>query len=175
MGRGLMHISGIRRLAWIGGAVFAVLVIFKYVEFPYGDVISSLFSASKIHMTKTESSYPTNCLGSNTSVTYKNTSNLLHNFTKEEASTKDVVPLANVSSVIEVPRKKQKRNVVSISEMRNILVHNRASSNLKKPMWPSRADQELLQAKLQIENSTISEDDPNLYPSVFRNISIFRR
>lgn len=185
MGHGVMRISGIRRLAWIGGAVFAVLVIFKYVEFPYGDVISSLFSASKIHMTKTESSYhaynnttltaPPNCLGSNMFVTYKNTSNLLHNFTKEEASTKDAVPLANVSSVIEVPRKKQKRNVVSISEMRNILVHNRASSNSKKPMWSSRADQELLEAKLQIENSTISEDDPNLYPSVFRNISVFRR
>ncbi|KAJ0511806.1 putative exostosin [Helianthus annuus] len=44
-----------------------------------------------------------------------------------------------------------------------------------KLLWTSRADQELLNAKLQIENASFNEDDRTLYPSVFCNISIFRR
>ncbi|KAI7754665.1 hypothetical protein M8C21_026196, partial [Ambrosia artemisiifolia] len=164
---------------------------YSYFEFPYGDVISSLFSASKIHVTYGTNSTRSNCstdtatttttltspqilLDSSTSETYKNASNLVHHFTKNEPSSRDIFPSADLSAVTEVHRKKQKVKVVSISEMRDILAHNRASSHSVKPLWTSRADQELLDAKLQIENASFNEDDYTLYPSVFRNISLFR-
>ncbi|KAI3677242.1 hypothetical protein L1987_86865 [Smallanthus sonchifolius] len=178
MGHGFQHILGIQRLAYFGGVVFAVIIILQYYEFPYGHVISSLFSASKIHITygakSNGSNYSTdnanitlsalqNLLDSNISETYKNASNSVPNFTKNESSSsRDIFPSANLSTVTEVHRKKQTVKVVLISEMRDILVHNRASSHS-------------LNAKMQIENASFNEDDHNLYPSVFRNISRFRR
>lgn len=128
---------GFQRLAYFGGVLFAVVILLQYFEFPYGDVISSLFSASKIHIIKTGISYSTenfttlksfqNLSGSNISVSDRHTSGSVNNIKKHEASTRDVVPLVNLSSVIKEPRKKQKGNVVSISEMHDILFHNRAS------------------------------------------------
>ncbi|KAI3696668.1 hypothetical protein L6452_29129 [Arctium lappa] len=219
----------LQKLAYLVGVVFAVVIIFQYFEFPYGDVISSLFSASKIKITETgsyppEKSYPLpqilgdtphteptdvhvkgigttynghdvhirkdkrkkelddsvvlrgNGVSGNQVVGNKNlTLEKIEQINGLEASTRGVVSLANVSSVIEVSRKKRKGKVVSISEMYDILVHNRASSHSMKPRWSSRVDQQLLGAKLQIENAQFNEDDHNLYPSVFRNISVFRR
>lgn len=148
MGHGLQHVLGIQRLAYFGGVVFAVIIILQYFEFPYGDVISSLFSDSKIHITyggaNSDRRYisisnataaltaPQNLLDSDKSKTYKNASNSVHNFTKNGSSTGDVFPSANLSVVAEVRRKKEKKQivkVVSIYEMRDILVHNRASSH----------------------------------------------
>ncbi|KAJ0511804.1 putative xylogalacturonan beta-1,3-xylosyltransferase [Helianthus annuus] len=190
MGHGFQHILGISRLAYFGGVVFAVIIILQYFEFPYGDVISSLFSASKIHISYGTNRTSSNCttdnattaltspqifLHSNMSETHKNASNLVRNFTKNESPTRDIFPSVNLSAVTEVHRKKQKAKVVSISEMHDILIHNRASSHPMKSLWTSRADQELLNAKLQIGNASFNEDDRTLYPSVFRNISKFRR
>ncbi|CAH1442180.1 unnamed protein product [Lactuca virosa] len=206
MSHGYQHILGIQRLACFGGVVFAVVIMFQYFEFPYGDVISSLFSATKIHITNT-GSYPRdnssllpqisgdmNMTGASDVLvkgimnTYKGHDEgiIKHNRseTKKELddstdlnrnATSLSVQLANVSSVIEVPRKKQKKKVVVISEMHDILVHNRASSHSMKPHWSSRADQELLEAKVQIENAQFNEENHDLYPLVFRNISIFTR
>lgn len=230
----MSHILGIQRLACFGGVVFAVVIIFQYFEFPYGDIISSLFSATKIHITKTgsyppeNSSPPSKILGDITqganstgpsdvlvkgiTTTYKGHDEGIREYNRSETKkklndstdlnrngvsrNKDMslekvresgsgfsrdnvtiltVPVANVSTVIEVPRKKQKGKVVSVSEMYGILVHNRASSRSMKPRWSSRADQELEEAKLQIENAPLNEDDYNLHPSVFRNVSVFRR
>ncbi|XP_076950143.1 putative glycosyltransferase At5g03795 isoform X2 [Bidens hawaiensis] len=165
MGHGFQHILGIQRLAYFGGAVFAVIIMLQYFEFPYGDVISSLFSASKMHKAN----------DSNMSETYKNVSNLIHSFTKNESSTRDTVPSANLSAATKVRRRKQPMKVVSVSDMRVILARNRVSSHSMKPLWTSRADQELLNAKMQMENASFNEDDHTLYPSVFRNISLFRR
>lgn len=201
MGLGLEHIPRIQRFASVVGVVFAVVILLHYFEFPYGDVISSLFTATKIHITKTRtyppesssplpqilgeithgtnhtgSSYSTNSTApsnlsssSNVSVTYQNESN------SHEPITRNMVPLANLSSVINASRKKRKGKVVTVSEMFDILAHNRASSHSMKPRWPLRADQELQNAKFQIENASLNEDYDNLYPSVFRNISRFRR
>ncbi|KAL7617771.1 hypothetical protein Lser_V15G01850 [Lactuca serriola] len=209
MSNGYQHILGIQRLACFGGVVFAVVIMFQYFEFPYGDVISSLFSATKIHITNTRS-YPhensslllqisgdMNMTGASDVLvkgimnTYKGHDDdmidiIKHNRseTKKELddsidlnrnATSLSVQLSNVSSVIEVPRKKQKRKVVAISEMHDILVHNRASSHSMKPHWSSRVDQELLEAKVQIENAQFNEENHDLYPLVFRNISIFTR
>nr|XP_043612321.1 probable glycosyltransferase At5g03795 [Erigeron canadensis] len=201
---------GIQRLVCFGGVMLAVFIIYRYLEFPYGDVITPLFSASSICKTKTgsfphekpsqiseilgEITQDTNSTGSSYSIDYansttlaapiyrfnvsvydRNVSNSVQNLKKDEALTKRLVPLVNLSSVTEVSHKKQKGNVVSISEMYDILVHNRASSRSMKPQWPSKVDQELLEAKLLIENGPVKGDDHTLYPSVFRNISVFRR
>ncbi|KAK9048386.1 hypothetical protein SSX86_032651 [Deinandra increscens subsp. villosa] len=189
MGHAFQYIFGIQRLAYFGGVVFAVIIVLQYLEFPYGDVISSFFSASKIHITygadsngsnySTENAtitltVPQKRLDFNMSETYKNASNLVLNFTKSESSSREIIPSANLSDVTEVQHKKRTMKVVSISEMRDVLVHNRAFHSMK-PLWTSRADRELLNAKRQIENASFTEDDHNLYPSVFRNISMFRR
>ncbi|XP_076927628.1 putative glycosyltransferase At5g03795 [Bidens hawaiensis] len=192
MGHGFHHILGIHRLAYFGGVAFSVIIMLQYFEFPYGDVISSLFSASKIHITYGTNSTDSisNCsadnatsaltapqifLDSNMSETYKDASNLVHNFTKNESSTRDMVGSANLSTATEVHHRKQPVKVVSVSEMQVILARKRVSSHSMKPLWTSRADQELVNAKMQIENASFNEDDRTLYPSVFRNISLFRR
>ncbi|KAD3337660.1 hypothetical protein E3N88_33180 [Mikania micrantha] len=190
MGQRFQHVLGIQRLAYFGGVVFAVIIVLLHFEFPYGDVISSSFYASKIHISYGAYSNVSNCstynsttalkapqilLDSNIPETYKNASILVHNFTKNESIARNIFPSANLSAVTEVHRKKQKVKVVSVSEMHDILVQNRASSHSKKPLWTSRADQDLLNAKIQFENTSYNEDDHSLYPSVFRNISIFRR
>ncbi|XP_071690724.1 probable glycosyltransferase At5g03795 [Rutidosis leptorrhynchoides] len=190
MGYGFQHMFGVRKLACLGGVLFAIFTTSRYFEFPYDDVISSLFSANDIQLTKIASYPPENSsLLSSTgdSSATNNASSLIQTINKHDASSssiqtinkhhvsaRDVVPLSNLSSITEVSRKKKKKNVVSISEMHDILVHNRASSYSMKPRWHSRADQELLEAKFQIENASF-ENDHYLYPSVFRNVSVFRR
>lgn len=161
-----------KRLVYLVAVVFAVFMMFQYLEFPYGDVISSLFSATKIHITNTRS-YPhensslllqisgdMNMTGASDVLvkgimnTYKGHDDdmidiIKHNRseTKKELddsidlnrnATSLSVHLANVSSVIEVPRKKQKRKVVVISEMHDILVHNRESSHSMVYMMNSK-------------------------------------
>ncbi|KAA0064084.1 putative glycosyltransferase [Cucumis melo var. makuwa] len=64
--------------------------------------------------------------------------------------------------------------VYTIADMDNLLLESRSKSPLV-PSWSSTADQELLQAKLQIENAPVIENDPNLYAPLFRNISLFKR
>ncbi|KAJ0616288.1 putative xylogalacturonan beta-1,3-xylosyltransferase [Helianthus annuus] len=66
-------------------------------------------------------------------------------------------------------------DVVTISEMHDMLVHNRASSHSMKPRWSSAVDKELLDAKFQIENAHVNENDPTLHAPLFVNVSRFKR
>ncbi|KAI3823500.1 hypothetical protein L1987_04938 [Smallanthus sonchifolius] len=66
-------------------------------------------------------------------------------------------------------------DVVTISEMHDMLAHNRATSRSMKPRWSSAVDQELLDAKFQIENANVNENDPRLYPPLYVNVSRFKR
>ncbi|KAL0372137.1 UNVERIFIED_CONTAM: putative glycosyltransferase [Sesamum calycinum] len=66
-------------------------------------------------------------------------------------------------------------SVVSISEMNDMLIHSRVSSFMKSPLWPSAADQELLEARFQIENAAVVMDHPRLYAPIYRNLSMFMR
>ncbi|KAK4383107.1 putative glycosyltransferase [Sesamum angolense] len=66
-------------------------------------------------------------------------------------------------------------SVVSISEMNDMLIHSRVSSFMKSPLWPSAADQELLDARFQIENAAVVMDHPRLYAPIYRNLSMFMR
>ncbi|KAI7997652.1 putative glycosyltransferase [Camellia lanceoleosa] len=77
------------------------------------------------------------------------------------------LPYENSSSKTNVPAEKATAAVVSISEMNDLL--------LEKPRWSSRVDQDLLNAKLQIENAPIVENDPWLYAPLYRNVSMFKR
>ena len=49
------------------------------------------------------------------------------------------------------------------------------SNYFQVPRWPSATDQELLQAKLLIENAPVIDNDPILYSPLFRNVSVFKR
>ncbi|KAJ6330164.1 hypothetical protein OIU76_008897 [Salix suchowensis] len=65
--------------------------------------------------------------------------------------------------------------VVSISEMNNLQLQRWSSPNSRTPRWPSVVDQELLNAKSQIQNAPIVENDPALYAPLYWNISMFKR
>ncbi|CAA6671622.1 unnamed protein product [Spirodela intermedia] len=65
--------------------------------------------------------------------------------------------------------------VRTIREMSEILIRNRRSSCSLIPRWSSPADQQILEARREILNAPIVEDDPELYPPVYRNFSTFKR
>ncbi|KAI3791990.1 hypothetical protein L2E82_05858 [Cichorium intybus] len=197
-----------KRLVYLVAVVFAVFIIFQYIEFPYGDVVSSLFYASKgknvineTHPHENSSQIPqivkniTRFDGSNTSppgvlekdkktiydrgddVASKNLE-LERNFSNVSNSFQDYeVPSDNKSSANEVIPSNQRAigEIVTISEMHEMLVHNRASFRSMKPRWSSAVDQELLNAKLQIENAPVNENDHTLHPSLYVNVSRFKR
>lgn len=66
-------------------------------------------------------------------------------------------------------------SVLSISQMYEMLLNSRVSSFSKRPVWLSPADQELLDARFQIENTSIIRDYPGLYGPIYRNLSTFVR
>ncbi|VFQ97687.1 unnamed protein product [Cuscuta campestris] len=67
--------------------------------------------------------------------------------------------------------------VVPFLEMKNMLFHNQSSYLLIKPLWPSIVDQELLNAKSQIENAEKiqDDDDDDLHAPLYWNVSKFKR
>ncbi|KAM7259835.1 hypothetical protein ACFE04_015576 [Oxalis oulophora] len=80
-------------------------------------------------------------------------------------------------SVPEVRRKPvmPTQGVYSIADMNRLLIQNRAMHQSEKPRWSSVADEELLNAKSQIENAPIVENDPELYAPLYHNVSMFKR
>ncbi|KAK7311774.1 hypothetical protein RJT34_10122 [Clitoria ternatea] len=84
-------------------------------------------------------------------------------------STIDIVPKQTKETQIRVPK------VTTISEMTTTLLQNHASYRSMRPRWSSAVDQELLQARSEIENAPIVNDVDNLYAPLFRNISTFKR
>ncbi|KAK9072824.1 hypothetical protein SSX86_009259 [Deinandra increscens subsp. villosa] len=216
MGHEIQYLLETKRFAWLVAVVFAMFMMFQYFEFPYGDVVSSLFSVHKgqiagntthFHASNTSNisnlhnnnisdvsspisatflppnspaltlptavnstlSNPTIPLGPNTSNPGQDASKSVKDFT---VLPKNPVHSDNKSSAKEVVLM---GDVVTLSQMHDILVHNRASSRSMKARWPSAADQELRDAKFQIENAHVNEDDPVLYPSLYVNVSRFKR
>ncbi|KAI4311752.1 hypothetical protein MLD38_036625 [Melastoma candidum] len=64
---------------------------------------------------------------------------------------------------------------ISMAEMKNLLLQSHSSYHSMKPRWSSNVDKELLGAKLQIINAPFVQDDPDLYPPLFQNFSMFKR
>ncbi|XP_048227907.1 probable glycosyltransferase At3g07620 [Ricinus communis] len=69
----------------------------------------------------------------------------------------------------------QTSGVISVMEMNNLLLQSWSSPMMRSPRWASPVDQELLQAKSQIENAPIIKNDPKLYAHLYWNLSMFKR
>ncbi|XP_050880340.1 uncharacterized protein LOC127084014 [Lathyrus oleraceus] len=87
----------------------------------------------------------------------------------QSSITDTVLPKENKSSLVKVP------DTISISEMDKLLLQNYASYRSTRPRWSSAVDQELLQARFEIENAPVVTDLGNLYAPLFRNVSMFKR
>ncbi|XP_059596660.1 probable glycosyltransferase At3g07620 isoform X2 [Vitis vinifera] len=93
----------------------------------------------------------------------------------------DLADLNNNSAMTSNPgRKKMQsemppKSVTSIYDMNRRLVRHRASSRAMRPRWASPRDQEMLAAKLQIQNAPRVKNDPELHAPLFRNVSMFKR
>ncbi|KAJ6732507.1 EXOSTOSIN FAMILY PROTEIN [Salix purpurea] len=83
----------------------------------------------------------------------------------------------SVTSVREVKKEPQTLSsaVISISEMNNLQLQSWSSPISRRPRWPSAVDQDLLNAKSQIQKAPIVESDPMLYAPLYRNISMFKK
>ncbi|KAF8096510.1 hypothetical protein N665_0307s0039 [Sinapis alba] len=67
------------------------------------------------------------------------------------------------------------KTVTTIDEMNRILTRHRRSSRAMRPRWSSRRDEEMLAARKEIENAPVVTTDRELYPPIFRNVSMFKR
>ncbi|KAK9102353.1 hypothetical protein Sjap_019607 [Stephania japonica] len=99
------------------------------------------------------------------------------NLTTETLSKNRVVMLNNNSKTSQdhLARMSRMKKLISLSQMRNLLLASRASSSLMRPFPPSVRDQELLYAKSQVENAPIVKRIRELDASVFQNVSMFMR
>ncbi|KAK7293857.1 hypothetical protein RJT34_16734 [Clitoria ternatea] len=111
---------------------------------------------------------------SNSTITLFQKENMT-NFMKEESIVSSQndgnisVPKENHFSPIPIPE------VTSVSEMNKLLLQSHASYHSMRPRWSYAADQELVQARSEIENAPIVKNDPNLYPHIYHNLSMFKR
>ncbi|XP_045799443.1 probable glycosyltransferase At5g03795 [Trifolium pratense] len=87
----------------------------------------------------------------------------------ESNSTITTVPKETKDSVVKVPE------VTTISEMQKLLFQNYASYRSMRPRWSSTVDQELLQARSEIENAPVVTDVGNLHAPLYHNVSMFKR
>ncbi|KAA8521823.1 hypothetical protein F0562_012506 [Nyssa sinensis] len=128
----------------------------------------------------TKSITPVISVNPNTSSADKDLANTLPNVENPGLLLSDLTPSDNNFSIPNVPvvntwSEESTAAVVSISEMKDLLAHSRASSFSMKPRWSSAMDQDLLNAKSLIENAPIIVNDPGLYAPLYRNASMFKR
>ncbi|KAF5176716.1 Xylogalacturonan beta-1,3-xylosyltransferase [Thalictrum thalictroides] len=62
-----------------------------------------------------------------------------------------------------------------ISKLNSLLLQSKISVHSMRPLWSSKSDHELLSAKSLINNARIIKNDLELYPSIYRNVSMFKR
>ncbi|KAL5976821.1 hypothetical protein ACLOJK_021155 [Asimina triloba] len=108
---------------------------------------------------------------SNVSVTSKQAPAMLDSHEKFGLLQHGSATSSNSSTISTFPIVKRGRQQITISQMNNILLQNRASHSVK-PHWSSASDKELLSLKRQVENAPIVRTDQELDGLVFRNISI---
>ncbi|XVE71026.1 hypothetical protein DITRI_Ditri10aG0116900 [Diplodiscus trichospermus] len=126
-------------------------------------------------------------LSLNASSVAKNTTVMLKR-DKDPGFVNSIPPSGNVYSAKTVPvarekgSKKPKRHskrapdiVVSVSEMNDLLLQSHASPHSVAPPWSSKVQQEVSFAKSQIGHAPFMTNDSGLYPSLYRNLSMFRR
>ncbi|XP_021276433.1 uncharacterized protein LOC110410860 isoform X1 [Herrania umbratica] len=71
--------------------------------------------------------------------------------------------------------KKQPQIVVSISEMNDLLLQSHTSPHSVAPPLSSKVQQEVIFAKSQIMHAPVMTNDSGLHPSLYRNVSMFKR
>ncbi|KHN06669.1 Putative glycosyltransferase [Glycine soja] len=59
--------------------------------------------------------------------------------------------------------------------MNKLLLQSHNSYRSMRPSWFSAVDQELLQARSEIEKAPIVKKDPNFYAHIYHNVSMFKR
>ncbi|XVF48558.1 hypothetical protein PTKIN_Ptkin03bG0200100 [Pterospermum kingtungense] len=98
---------------------------------------------------------------------------------KSEEIKNDFTTSGDNSPSANAPQKKKKPEMppalTTIADMNNLLYQSRVSYYSMTPRWPSRADKVLLDARLQIENAPIVNNDQRLYAPLYRNVSMFKR
>ncbi|XP_073262503.1 probable glycosyltransferase At3g07620 isoform X2 [Populus alba] len=117
---------------------------------------------------------------SNTSKMDKDASHGLENDGKAGEQLNNSTSLQNNTSVTSVHEVKKESHtpspaVISISEMNNLQLQSWSSPISRRPRWPSAVDQELLNAKSQIQKAPLVESDSMLYAPLYRNISMFKK
>ncbi|XP_057431628.1 probable glycosyltransferase At3g07620 [Lotus japonicus] len=197
----LFHLET-KRLLWLIGFTFAVIITFQYLEIiPYGNAVLSLFSADKIPTStspspKLEIVSNATTIGSlpNKSILFDESDNITRtgfsnltngsgaiNITPEKAPAHLTPPPSSpatnetTSAVLSTNDDKEPSKVTSVSEMTKLLLQTHASNRSMRPRWFSAVDQELVQARLEIENAPIIENDPDLYAPIYQNVSMFKR
>lgn len=115
---------------------------------------------------------------SNSSSTDKDATPALDKIEKPAQSSLNT--LGENSSGVDVPKENKKPEiptpaVITIAEMKNMLLQNRASYRSMRPRWSSAVDQEMLYARSQIENAPLLKNDHELYAPLYRNVSRFKR
>ncbi|EOA20199.1 hypothetical protein CARUB_v10000494mg [Capsella rubella] len=100
------------------------------------------------------------------------------------ASSVGKLPVSGNSSLLvskQVSKKKKMRcnlppkTVTTIEEMNRILARHRRTSRAMRPRWSSRRDEEILAARKEIENAPVAKLERELYPPIYRNVSMFKR
>ncbi|KAI3743568.1 hypothetical protein L1987_61278 [Smallanthus sonchifolius] len=131
------------------GIASAVLLTVQYSQPPIFRSLSFLLSGVKSHSLK--DSYPA---FNGSVITEKRT---------------------NLSMADEKRPKPETLPVLSISQMNELLQKTRSAPHSVPSQLSSRVDQELLEAKSQIVNAIITNNDTDLYALIYRNISMFKR
>lgn len=134
--------------------------------------------SSNITLQGANISPPSITIDSNTSSMNKDVTPTLDKIQKPVQSSFNT--LGETSPGIDVPKKKKKTEiptpaVITIAEMKIMLLQNRASHRSVRPRWSSAVDQEMLYARSQIENAPLLKDDHELYAPLYRNVSRFKR
>ncbi|XP_047329721.1 probable glycosyltransferase At5g03795 isoform X2 [Impatiens glandulifera] len=78
-------------------------------------------------------------------------------------------------SLHDVDTRNKSQNLSSIAKMNALLLLSHSSPSSKAPQWSSKADQELLYAKKEIENAHMEKKKDELPSPLYRNVSMFKR
>lgn len=92
MGHEHQYLLETKKFVWFVAVIFAVLMMFQYFEFPYGDVVSSLFSASKAQ-TVVNGTYPSEPSTEIPQVS----SNITHVYTPNTSNVENSILQVNIS------------------------------------------------------------------------------
>jgi hypothetical protein len=167
------------RIIWLSVIIFIIVILFQFFELPYVSVLSSsLLPARKVNFAGRPISSGEDLSSKNKNDTLYNPSNQT-DITNDGSKSFELSPAISPASYhfdLNDTTKIPLHRVISVSEMNELLLKNRSShSDESKMQSLSKVDEQLVYARLQIENASIVVNDSELYAPIFRNISKFKR